>query len=1023
MDFQSFRDPDVSCRPAPFWAINDKLDPAETARQFADLRDKGFGGGFFHSRHGLTSQYLGDEWFASMRAALKKAEEVGGAIWLYDDDLWPSGNAGGLVAAASEQFRGATLRADFLEPGEELPAVPDSKVRAAYVLERSGQVLHEATTVQADDVHAHVDSERLVLRRQYRPKTPWWSGESYANLLDPQAVRTFLDKTHEVYLRELGEHFGSLIPGIFTDEPEMGDAFADLTALPWYDGLPERYAAWTGRDFWADVPWLYFDGPHCRRLRLQLHRCVLRQFSEAFSSQVSRWCRQHKLVFTGHYVKEEDFVQQIQAYCGNVMSQYRYQDMPGIDHLCRHTLSMVLACKQVSSAARQMGKPRVLTEIFGVTRHSATFEDLKRLGDLDLALGATVFCPHLSLYSIRGRRKRDYPPNFNYQQSYWEHMRPLNDYFSRVGAALTQGRPKVDVLLLHPIEGVTADHRFGLHATNDITGDPWEQVRASEADFRRIMHAVFEAGYDCDFADEDYLADLGAVEDDGALRVGEMRYRVVLVPPAATWRPTTFELLRKMATAGGPVMFVGSLPTELDGELADQAWRDLAQRCTWLPRGAVQIREELHRRLPDSPRLSSPAGDPVPTTFLHHRTDNWMEWFFVVNTGDVSQEYQLALPGRGDTPVASWDAQTGERWAMPARACGNEARMAFTLAPAGSILLVAGDGEASQLPPAQMPDLSRSSVQPLDSAWRFERDEPNVLVVDRAALSYDEGRTWTPRDAIHRHRQAIADRSGAAEVLEWQPWVALRKGKGERDGITYVLRYDFEDVRTLRGPVELVVEEAHARRLTVNGRDVDLGSSRWRWDRTFRVYDVTEMIQPGANGVELHGTFGVSAEIEPVYLVGDFGVRLQGHTGTAMVDEPTELRDGSWVQQGYPFYAGAMRYRTRFSVEADSARHFLRLVRPSGTLFRVEVDGRPAGAMLWRPHVLELPDLAPGEHELTVEVVASVQNLFGPLHEREGEDNHWTGPNAFEIEAFLFDNWSLLDTGLLGGAELLRLDG
>ncbi len=55
-------------------------------------------------------------------------------------------------------------------------------------------------------------------------------------------------------------------------------------------------------------------------------------------------------------------------------------------------------------------------------------------------LGANFFVPHLTWYSAKGRRKRDYPPVWNYQQTYWDELRPLNDYFTRVAHALTRGK-------------------------------------------------------------------------------------------------------------------------------------------------------------------------------------------------------------------------------------------------------------------------------------------------------------------------------------------------------------------------------------------------------------------------------------------------------------------------------------------------------------------------------------------------------------------------------------------------------
>jgi len=123
MNPEVFRKPDSILRPAPFWAINDKLNPAEVARQMADMISVGLSGGFFHSRHGLITDYLGDEWFECMRAALQSAKEHDGYLWLYDEDLWPSGNAGGQVAGMEDEYRAATLNAMLVAPGEPEPTL------------------------------------------------------------------------------------------------------------------------------------------------------------------------------------------------------------------------------------------------------------------------------------------------------------------------------------------------------------------------------------------------------------------------------------------------------------------------------------------------------------------------------------------------------------------------------------------------------------------------------------------------------------------------------------------------------------------------------------------------------------------------------------------------------------------------------------------------------------------------------------------------------------------------------------
>ena len=121
MDLKGFQNPDNILRPAPFWAINERITPEETARQMEDMISVGLSGGFFHSRAGLVTDYLGDEWFASMEAALDVARKCDGYLWLFDEHLWPSGNAGGQVAGMNDEFRAATLNAYLVAAGEPAP--------------------------------------------------------------------------------------------------------------------------------------------------------------------------------------------------------------------------------------------------------------------------------------------------------------------------------------------------------------------------------------------------------------------------------------------------------------------------------------------------------------------------------------------------------------------------------------------------------------------------------------------------------------------------------------------------------------------------------------------------------------------------------------------------------------------------------------------------------------------------------------------------------------------------------------
>lgn len=1034
MDLNKFKNPDTILRPAPFWAINDKLKPEECARQMEEMISVGLSGGFFHSRSGLYTEYMKDEWFACMRASLEAAEKHGGYMWLYDEDLWPSGNAGGRVAGFKDEYRAAGLREELVPVGEKPDDFTDD-FRAAYLLSgRKGAEVEKIEKISLEEARKRTDSERLLIRRVYKGKTNWWSGESYANLLDPEAMRYFIELTHEVYKKELGDHFGKGIPGIFTDEPnieEKGIGFA------WWDGIPEVYKKWHGRDFWADLPYMYLEGPEAKKIRLLVHRTIGRQFREAYSKQLFDWCEENGLLHTGHFNCEEQLWRQItDNYCG-VMAHYRYEHIPGIDHLCRQIdgrtgcASMLTAAKQVSSAARQLGRKVVLTEIFGVSRYSSTFEDFKWIGDFDQVMGANFFCPHLTLYSMKGKRKRDYPPNWNYQANYWKDLNPLNDYFTRVAQALTTGEGKPEVLILHPIESGTAGHRLKLRPSEgancippDLPGEDFEWAYHAEDRLFVTMRALTYAGYDYDLGEEDYFDDMASIEGS-RFRIGEMSYPIVIVPPSLTWRPRTFELLKQFTAAGGNLIIVGEFPTMIECENASEEWKRLASSAQAVPCSTVQIQNAVDAVAKASYRLRGPDGRAVPYLHVQHRMDGDQEILFITNSDrDRSHEYTLTFFDKSELPAAVLNPLDGTSAKIEFTKVGRDLRYSFKLPPTGSLLVLAGPGADKGASPMPKPVyLKKGAAAPITGSYKFARSEDNVLVMDRLTYSLDGGKTWLAEDMEWRIRRSIAEHFGTRDSLGWQPWVAVKKGLFDGKGGPVTLRYKFKSAVDKPKKASLVIEEIEKGRLTVNGQAVDTSDASWHWDMSFGKVEITNLIKKGENIVEFSLDYDFTTEVEAIYVVGDFGVRMANPFEGEIIEEPTVIENGSWITQGFPFYSGSINYLTDVEVPADGKRTFLRLVNPSGIFYKVRVNGRDAGKILWRPWEIELTSLMhPGGNRLEIEIVGSRQNTIGPLHEKNGDDNMWCGPDAFQDDRFVKEEFSLFDYGLLGGAEIVRVD-
>ncbi|MBM4082821.1 MAG: hypothetical protein FJ278_24150, partial [Planctomycetes bacterium] len=142
---REFEKPGCAYRGKPFWAWNGKLEEAELRRQIRVMHGMGLGGFFMHSRVGLATPYLSDEWFGLVNACVDEAERLGMEAWLYDEDRWPSGAAGGLVTK-NPKYRLRYLAMRQLKDPKELKW--DENVLAVFTARVNGLAATEVRRVR-----------------------------------------------------------------------------------------------------------------------------------------------------------------------------------------------------------------------------------------------------------------------------------------------------------------------------------------------------------------------------------------------------------------------------------------------------------------------------------------------------------------------------------------------------------------------------------------------------------------------------------------------------------------------------------------------------------------------------------------------------------------------------------------------------------------------------------------------------------------------------------------------------------
>lgn len=490
---KDFSSVDKKYLPIPFWSLNDYLTGDETRRLIGEMDSSHIGGFFLHARGGLETPYMSEEWFENIDCAVAEGKARSMAPFAYDENGWPSGFADGRVPSLGEAYMLKSLcRTNGKADGRKITEI--------------------------DGFTYYADINPL-----------------YSDLLDPRVTKKFIEFSYQTYIDKTPD-----IEGFFTDEPQL----ARMSGIPWSDTLPDEWKKAYGTDISPLLPCLFEDREGAKAVRIKYWRLIAALFSENYAGLIHKFCEKHKKKFTGHLLLEEDLRLQMISN-GAVMPSYVHFDIPGIDMLTlkKEPKAEIIAPYQVASVAHQFGKKAVLTESFAACGHAADFDDLSAVFSWQAVRGATLLCLHLSPYSMRGLRKRDYPPAIGPQQPWWEHFSAFCDTAGRLGALLSEGRTEFDTLVIHPMTSCWASF------TPDNYGDVYKIQEA----FTHIMYDLERKHILFDLGDEIIMAEHGAVSD-GKLKIGECSYSTVLVPFGENPLPETKRLLKAFAEQGGTVL-------------------------------------------------------------------------------------------------------------------------------------------------------------------------------------------------------------------------------------------------------------------------------------------------------------------------------------------------------------------------------------------------------------------------------------------------------------------------------------
>lgn len=1002
----NFANPPNWYRPAPFWFWNHDLQEDEIRRQVRLMHDGGIGGFFMHSRYGRITPYLSEDWHKMIGAAVDEARKFGMHAWLYDEDNWPSGSAGGQTVRENHRFAASNLK-PFIEDIVKGPTTLDVKLpqEDEFTIAYAMPVKDGVVTGVPDRVRVFANPGKTEGRFQCKlPAGEWlvlgfmrhFAAAGFNSMpvdtFNKAGIARFIELTHKAYKDRFGDDFGDLIPGIFFGEISMNYGGAHL---PWTDDLLEQFEAKMGYDFAKYLPALLYDiGEKTTKYRADFYGFLTWLYCEATVKHIYDFCASCGLRSTGHF-NSEHALGPLTREQGNFFSLAKYMQVPGIDHPGDVTWSIAFSAKLASSASHLFGKERTLCESFGLAKSWAiSLRDIKRLGDFELACGINLIAPHAFYYSIQGHRKWECIPNHFYQTSFWPYYKQWSDHSARVSLMLSSGRHVADIAVYCPFESMHVNDFTGQSKYKDLSKLEYYEARArrTEKDVQELTQALLTSHHDFDFIDSELLA--SAVVEDGKLAVkgadGETleSFKCVIVPSATTVPATALQKLTEFAKAGGVVLGAGLLPIEstengVDAAISDAtcelfgidpieleakiiarkdpgtADRYLGAPVSWLKEPALSaLDSQIETLIGRDVSITIDGKQAQDMLYYHTSYTDEGEVYFFTNSSPTNSYYEVLVSIPGPGFAVELETQIGY-FGLPLKSTEKEGRLEIPLAfrsGQSHMILIRKTEPKKDLKSLPFRRSGRKGrpveVIELPANWCFRTERGNVLPIKDWKLRMRTGRNAFNFHSLFREYLAtfqVKDIPKNARIL--------------LDGLTP------NDQRCSR--VTLVL----------NGQEITSLKEGRYLDRQIGEADVASLLRKGENEIIIETT-SIFEEAESLgdvaYLVGDFALERDGEDQWAAV-APKDKFTGSWHENGYPFYSGIGIYEQEVDLPMvwTSYRWIALEVDGVSDLVEVVVNGKSSGVLAWDPLELDImPQLKLGKNTITLKVANSMVNLL-----------------------------------------------
>lgn len=1033
---KDFQNPGEFYRIKPFWFWNGDMNPAEIRHQIHEMKAKGLGGFFLCARQGLTVPYLSDQWFEACKVAVEAAKEEGLEVWLYDEYPYPSGMSGGEVTLQHpEAVHTYMVSSVFsVKKGEEVyremewapvlyaKAIPELDGKPQW--EQAIDITGEIGIIQTQQIYQRTGLTAYNDKRyfSYGPqKTLSWKAPEeaesyrvvvvqqkaiddfkyYGTFLDPcnrEAVKTFLETTHEGYRKAIGQYFGTVVKGMFSDETGF------LSQIPWSNQLPEPFEKKYGYSILDHLAALHCaDYPNARKIRYDFYQLAHEIFRSAYHEQIAQWCNENHLL-----------------YCTEVPSMrgttQLYSTVPGGD--CAHEklgkeLDWMLDkdfsnyrsnAKQVSSWKRQNNVDYAMIESFHSVGWSMTIQDAKWMLDKLAIFGVNLYNFHAYYYTIDGITKHDAPPSQFLQNPYWKHYRQLGDYVGRLGAWVTGSETTTRIAVLDPVTSQWVRLGNPLHGFHYGGTDPKEQqeLECISGDWLTLLKAMIYSHIEYEHLDAERLP--GAVIENGTIQVGRAVYDTLVIPPITTLENCAVEALEKFIAQGGKVVSFGVTPyeniqdqTDIDsvsqrllgmaGSQVKDGYFNATASCEVLHSGntafvrmpahistdeMMKLVEKTLRR-EDDILLTLPAAE-VKQVIMGVRENQDGRYVMITNQGKDAFACEIF-----DPKATSWYECSFEDGSVRRAGEGKTLKVSFDSFQSRIFCAAEGESplqtEALEAKKEAVEKITVSTIQPM----HISPVEHNICRLEYFDVALDgkhypnvAAGTFIEQFSIHK----MADSENISFTQSF--------GTPKMPLIHYPLEARYTatfTVETMPSKLALLFENRAImgkHTISINGTPIpaDRFVPTLVTDFNNTMADIHDLVKLGENVLTVDCTIEASwhGVSDPLYLMGDFGVVGK----TCLTRQPEQAVFMPGVVEGFPYYSGELTFTGSFEAKRVSGPVEIRLDKAIYDCVEVLVNGESLGTRVFTPYcwTVQGEKLHDGKNSITIKVTNTLANML-----------------------------------------------